>query len=77
MRHTLTLDEARRIVSERMAQREKNFLRLVERGVYGYARSPYLPLLKMGTCARSSSSEGWKGRCASCAKKVSTSLSKN
>jgi len=45
--HRISLDEARRIVQRRMADREKNFLRVVERGVFGYPRSPYLPLLKL------------------------------
>jgi hypothetical protein len=30
-----------------MAEREGNFLRLVEKGIFGYPRSPYLPLLKL------------------------------
>ncbi len=34
-----------------MDEREKNFLRLLERGVFGYARSPFLPLLKHAGCA--------------------------
>ena len=49
-RHTLTLEEAQRIVRERMEQREENFLRTVERSVYGYPASPYLTLLKMAGC---------------------------
>lgn len=48
--HRLTLDEAERIVRRGMEQREENFLRLVERGVYGYPRSPYLALLKHAQC---------------------------
>jgi hypothetical protein len=47
LHHTISLDKAREIVSRRMAEREKNFLRLVERGIFGYPRSPYLPLLKL------------------------------
>ena len=35
---------------DRMEHREENFLRLVETTVYGYPRSPYLPLLKMAGC---------------------------
>lgn len=46
----MTLDNAKQIIRERMEQREENFLRIVERGVYGYSRSPYLPLLKMAGC---------------------------
>jgi hypothetical protein len=47
LRHTITLEEARAIVHRRLAQREANFLRLVEMGIFGYPRSPYLPLLKL------------------------------
>ena len=47
LRHTISLDEARAIVRQRMADREKNFLRFIERGIFGYRRSPYLPLLKL------------------------------
>ena len=44
--HTIAADEARTIVRRRIAEREANFLRLVQRGVYGHERSPYLALLK-------------------------------
>src|SRR5215468_5698283 len=37
-------------VHERMARRTDNFLRLVERSVYGVPRSPYLALLKLAGC---------------------------
>jgi hypothetical protein len=47
LRETITLEEAKAIVRRRMAEREANFLRLVERGIFGYPRSPYLPLLKL------------------------------
>jgi hypothetical protein len=47
LRHTITLEEAQAIVREHMAQREENFLRLVETGIFGYPHSPYLPLLKL------------------------------
>ncbi len=50
MRQPLTLDEAKRIVRQRMEQREENFLRLVERSIYNYAPSPYLALLKLVKC---------------------------
>jgi hypothetical protein len=49
-RHTLTLEQAQRIVRERMERREENFLRTVERTVYGHPASPYLTLLKMSGC---------------------------
>ncbi len=50
LKHKLTLEEARQIVRERMEHREENFLRVVEKSIYGYPRSPYLALLKMAGC---------------------------
>lgn len=50
LRHRLSLEEARAIVQRRLAERENNFLRLVERGIFGYPKSPYLPLLKRAGC---------------------------
>lgn len=50
MKQRITLDDAKRIVRERMARREANFLRMVERNVYGNPRSPYLKLLKQAGC---------------------------
>jgi hypothetical protein len=47
LREAITLEEAEAIVRKRLAEREDNFLRLVEKGIFGYARSPYLPLLKL------------------------------
>lgn len=47
LRETITLADAKAIVHQRLEERESNFLRLVERGIYGYAHSPYLPLLKL------------------------------
>jgi hypothetical protein len=46
LRHPVSADQARVIVQRRLAERETNFLRLVERGIFGHPRSPYLPLLK-------------------------------
>lgn len=46
LRERLTLDEAREIVRRRLADREASFLRILERGVFGNPKSPYLPLLK-------------------------------
>ncbi|TAK27173.1 MAG: hypothetical protein EPO21_24025 [Chloroflexota bacterium] len=50
LKHQMTLEEAQRIVRDRMEHREENFLRLLRRGVYGYARSPYLGLLRHAGC---------------------------
>jgi hypothetical protein len=51
MRHTLTLEQAEKSVRERMEHREENFLRIVEKSVFGNPSSPYLPLLKTAGCA--------------------------
>jgi hypothetical protein len=50
LRRRLSLDEARAIVRRRFEERESNFLRLAKQGVYGYPRSPYLPLLRQAGC---------------------------
>lgn len=50
LKYTLTLEEAKEIVKKRMAERETNFLRLMKKGIYGYPKSPYLPLLKLAGC---------------------------
>ncbi len=50
LRQRISLEEAQAIVRQRLAERERNFLRLVERGVFGYPRSPYRPLLKLAGC---------------------------
>jgi hypothetical protein len=47
---TISLEEAKAIIRQRMAEREKNFLRLVERGIFNYPKSPYLSLLKLAQC---------------------------
>ena len=49
-RRRMTLDEARAAVRQGLAEREDNFLRMVRRGIFGYPRSPYLPLLRLAAC---------------------------
>ena len=49
-RHTLTLDEAKRIIRQRLELRGERFLRIAERSIYGHPPSPYLALLKMAGC---------------------------
>jgi phenylacetate-coenzyme A ligase PaaK-like adenylate-forming protein len=46
----MTCDEACAIVKTRLAQREKTFLRVVERSIYGNPRSPYRALLQHAGC---------------------------
>lgn len=50
LRHRISLPQAQAIVRQRMAERESNFLRLVERGIFANPRSPYRPLLKLARC---------------------------
>ncbi len=51
LRHSMSLAEAQAVVQRRLAERETAFLRIVERGIFGYPRSPYLPLLRLARCA--------------------------
>lgn len=50
LRDRLTLEEARATVRRGIDEREANFLRLVERCVFGNPRSPYLPMLRRAGC---------------------------
>ncbi len=50
LRHPISIEQARAHVLRQIAERERNFLRLLERGVFGHPRSPYLPLLKLAHC---------------------------
>jgi hypothetical protein len=47
VRQRMSPDEARRRLTDALANREDNFLRVVERGVFGNPASPYLPLLRL------------------------------
>jgi hypothetical protein len=50
LRQRVTLEQAREVVLRRMRDREANFLRMVERGIFGFPKSPYLPLLEQAGC---------------------------
>jgi hypothetical protein len=50
LRDRISLAEAEAIIRQNMAARDTNFLRLMERGIFGYPESPYLPLLKLAGC---------------------------
>ncbi|MFC1862689.1 hypothetical protein ACFL1Z_01885 [Thermodesulfobacteriota bacterium] len=50
LRYKLSLEEARKIVRQRIEEREANFLKLIEKSIFGYSLSPYLPLLKLADC---------------------------
>lgn len=47
LRQTITVEEARQGIRLRMAEREPNFLRVIEKGIFGNPQSPYLYLLNM------------------------------
>jgi len=46
LRSPLTEQDCRAIVAQSLEDRERNFLRLMRRAVYGYPESPYLGLLR-------------------------------
>ncbi|MGB5661595.1 MAG: hypothetical protein WBO54_19155 [Thermoanaerobaculia bacterium] len=50
LRRTLSLDEAEAIVRQRMSERDRNFLRTVERGIFGQGENPYQWLFKLAGC---------------------------
>jgi hypothetical protein len=50
LRRRISLDEARVVVRRRLAEREANFLRLAEKGIFGYPCSPYRSLFKLAGC---------------------------
>jgi hypothetical protein len=50
LRFRVSLDEARAEMRRRLAGREAGFLRLVERGIFGYPRSPYRALFALAGC---------------------------
>lgn len=50
LRSTITLEESKRVIAERLRNREKNFLSLVQKGVYQNPKSPYLKLLELAGC---------------------------
>jgi len=66
LKHVLTLEEARATVRQRLADRETNFLQLVEKGIFGYRRSPYRMLFdavgcELGDVTRMIRSSGLEG----------------
>ena len=49
-RHHITLDDAKRIVRDRMERRAEMLLSMAERCIYNQPASPYLPLLRHAGC---------------------------
>jgi hypothetical protein len=50
LRGTVTLEESQRVIAERLRNREKNFLSLVQKGIYQNPKSPYFKLLELAGC---------------------------
>ncbi len=50
LKEPTTVAQAAAAVRSRLATREDNFLRLLQRGVFQYPRSPYLPLFRLARC---------------------------
>jgi len=48
--HPVSIAQAREEILLQIAEREENFLRVVERAVYRHPQSPYLPLLQRAGC---------------------------
>jgi hypothetical protein len=46
LRSPLSLEDSRRLVDRSLQDRERNFLLLLKRAVFGYPKSPYLALMK-------------------------------
>jgi len=44
--NSVETEDALRAVRARLRERERNFLSLLEERIYGYPKSPYLPLLR-------------------------------
>ncbi len=40
------LETAKKLLSDRIRNREKNFLNIVEKGIFNYSKSPYLKLME-------------------------------
>jgi len=47
---TITLEESKQVIADRLHDREKNFLSLVQKGIYQNPKSPFLKLLKLAGC---------------------------
>lgn len=50
LRGTITMEESKQAITERLRNRGRNFLRLVQEGIYQNPKSPYLKLLGVAGC---------------------------
>ena len=47
---TISLEKSKEVIAKRLNNREKNFLSLVQKGVYQNPKSPSLKLVKIAGC---------------------------
>lgn len=50
LHNTITLEQSKQVISQRLQNREKNFLTLVQKGIFENPKSPYTKLLKIVGC---------------------------
>ena len=50
LHNNITLEQSKQVISTRLQNRDKNFLSLMRKGIYGNPKSPYLKLLKLAGC---------------------------
>ena len=50
LNNTISLEQSKQVISERLRNREQNFLTVIQRGVYQNPKSPYLKLLRSAGC---------------------------
>jgi len=50
LKGTITLEESKQRITERLRDREKNFLNLVQKGIYQNPQSPFFQLLRVAGC---------------------------
>ncbi len=50
LRNPISLEESKQVISTRFQNRERNFLSLIQKGIYQNPNSPYLKLLRIAGC---------------------------
>ncbi|MFC1958684.1 hypothetical protein ACFLV6_02060, partial [Chloroflexota bacterium] len=50
LRNTISLEQSKQVISARLQNRERNFLSLIQKGIYQSPKSPYLKLLRIAGC---------------------------
>jgi len=50
LHNTITLEQSKQVIPERLRNRERNFLNLVQKGIFENPKSPYTELLRLAGC---------------------------